>query len=582
MESINSERHVGKANSDKHEVKKENVKFEEVPPHFDDDSLKEWTETSDIKKLTVFSMDHDDLKEEEEEYEEYSDEEIRDESSTGNKDTEVLPSVMELPHKKQQGKQAFKRRKLYGSVTWKIEISNKAQSLIEKICVGAPVSPTVASSCQFHCKVCKELFNGWTPLYKHFKKLHPNVKISIAEVDKCISKTVSYICKICSVFTLCDNTFIRKHMKNHHDLLISQYIKKFHTDKLKLLPQEVTYSNDTIGNLCQFQCLDCGAKFTNRGTSRKHQINIHGNNVERGEKMIKRVLHKCKLCGKMVQCEIQYLLCHLKSVHGLTTKEYCKQTGCKYAQNIYRTFLKSKSMLQCLPLLTIIGNKCKFECRQCLKTFNTKNNFYNHIKKHNIKKINIFSCLIRGFSYQCQFCPKVLLCDKRTVIDHLKYAHGHEYLKLKKLHYLRLKENYMEMCEQFIKGVPVSTMIGNQPRTKVNDIPIHEITSKIENLCKFSCPKCNSTFSNWFSLQWHSKKIHKSGVKFNPSIVSEVRYHSCLLCPTAVLSDRYFLARHLESKHKSVLMSKYVKTFAKNGGETLPPLNEYINKSEIL
>ncbi len=88
------------------------------------------------------------------------------------------------------------------------------------------------------------------------------------------------------------------------------------------------------------------------------------------------------------------------------------------------------------------------------------------------------------------------------------------------------------MCELFVKNVPMSTMRGKKPTTNVNNIPIHETTSKIGNLCKFSCPKCDSTtfFSNWLGLKWHTKKIQKCVLKFKPSKVLEARYHACFLC----------------------------------------------------
>ncbi len=432
METKNLEKqqHDILIDGDRTGIKMEGVKSEEVLPCFNDENLKVWSEPADGKNSILLPVETkcDDLKKEEEGYEEYSDGEIRDEKSTGKDDTETLTSIMTVSHRKSQCKNALKHTK---NGSGSIRISNQAKSLIEKLCEGAPVSPTVASLCQFQCKVCKGLFHGWNSLYNHFNKLHQHIKLSIAEVDKCVTKTVSYICKICSVVTLCDYGFIRKHVRKH-DLLIGQYIKKFDTDNPKLLPQEVTYSNDIIGSLCHFQCRECGAKFTNRATSRKHQINIHGSKTDTGEKMIKRVVHKCKLCGRSISCEIQNLIPHLKLVHGLSPKEYCKQTGCKYAKNIHYTFLKSNPILQSLPLSTTIGNYCIFECKQCLKTFNAKTKLCYHIKKHHIKKVNVFAFLKIGFSYKCNFCPKVLLCDKSIVTDHLKHSHGPEYLKLKK------------------------------------------------------------------------------------------------------------------------------------------------------
>ncbi len=390
-------------------------------------------------------------------------------------------------------------------------------------------------------------------------------------MDKFITKTVGYKCQICSLVILCDKALIQKHVRKH-DLSYPQYMKKFYGENHKAYSQEVTYSNDIIGSLCQFQCRDCGDKFNNRGTLKTHQLRIHGSQFDRGEKMIKRVMHKCKLCARYLTCESGNLITHFKLMHGLSLKEYSKQTGCKIAKCIHHSILKFRSMLQTLPRSDAIGNFCVFECKQCNNSFKCKQNLEYHLRKyHSEEDFNVFSYLKHGFSYQCNFCSQIILCDKLLIKAHLKNVHGPVFLDQSVMPISKKKEHYATLYKSFMENVPTSTVIGKKPTTSVNDIPIQEFSSKIGNLCQFSCPTCDSkSFWSWRILMRHSKKHHQKVAIFKPSVVIEARYHSCLLCPTAVLSDRHFLSKHLQSRHKKVLMSEYERIYCKNGGEALP------------
>ncbi len=146
METLSVEGKQGNTeNGDKTGMNMKGIKSEGVQPYFNDDNLKAWTEFEDSKKTMVLPKEkkkHDLKGEELEEYEVYSDHEIRDDPTTGSEDTEALPSLTEHRRKKQsmQALKNFHHGNIYH------QISKKAKCLIKKLCQGAPVSPTVANA----------------------------------------------------------------------------------------------------------------------------------------------------------------------------------------------------------------------------------------------------------------------------------------------------------------------------------------------------------------------------------------------------------------------------------------------------
>ncbi len=107
-------------------------------------------------------------------------------------------------------------------------------------------------------------------------------------------------------------------------------------------------------------------------------------------------------------------------------------------------------------------------------------------------------------------------------------------------------------------------------------IPIKEITATIGNLCNFLCPHCDTKiFYSWRILTKHVKSFHHKKLTYSSSIVNTAQYHSCLICPKAILCDRFILLRHLREKHKMSL-SKYEQIYVKHGGKILPTYQAWL------
>ncbi len=201
-------------------------------------------------------------------------------------------------------------------------------------------------------------------------------------------------------------------------------------------------------------------------------------------------------------------------------------------------------------------------------------NFRKHLLAHQpVEYKPLSSYFIKGLSYQCKLCSRLMLCDNviiKNLKNHMRDVHGQKIVD-KNSEASKRRRLYKTKHDTFFKATVVySSSIFKKPEISISQIPLIERTSKIGNLCKFSCLKCDSKdFESFNLLKRHCKAKHNSGVSYNESLVSEARCHSCLLCPKGVLSDRYFLAHHLLYRHKKGL-PEYERVFRQNDGEVLP------------
>ncbi len=361
-------------------------------------------------------------------------------------------------------------------------------------------------------------------------------------------------------------------MENKHNILLKEYVKKFNLENFKGVSHEQLASYDqlsdnVIGNLCIRKCNDCEMEFSCLSSLQTHQKALsHKNVTSNQDNFVKKVCHKCKICNKTIICDMSFIYSHIKNAHKLSFKAYCKDYGVTFAKTTKAILIES------MKVSPFVDDLCIFACTDCGKLFNTSPALFTHRsrKKHGKKNDKSATEPVKGFSYQCKVCSKLLLCDKYIISVHMKNSH-----KIK----TTSKRQYKEWCETFKKSLPVSQTVHNQLTVPVTEIPLGEITSTIGNLSSFSCPKCaKNNFFGWESLKNHFKTIHLQKITYSSDLVRTARYHACLICPKAVLSDRSLLKRHLWSIHQ-VNISRYEKIFLRNGGTTLPSYQNWLKES---
>ncbi len=548
-------------------IKKEEIVSEE----FNDEYLKQWTECKDERTdhkpsvTDVSSYVKDKIKEDVDS--EYSDSDNEAKHSL-TKDNELSSDNDKIKKVEYMGAKE-KMRHLNG--------------LIQKLCKGAPLSEKVSNLCFFKCPMCEKLFKGWNPIKRHFSQKHRGArKLCKLEVDSLISKTIAHTCKLCSEKVLCDSVFISRHLANHDNMTLYHYTMLFSANAFKIIPK-VKFSKDVIGSLCLYQCIDCGKKFERNGAVTQHKRkSFHMKNIKNINTITEKVYHNCKLCKKPILCDESTLQKHFTRNHNITTTDYCKKFQITHHTKRKRI---ETSLMESLKISENIDNLCVFACPICQKKYFSSLSIGKHLKQHNCKSLeHVISYLIKGFSYQCKNCFKLLLCDIHTIHYHLRHVHNFTKESLGKVnsytHTKRIK--YDEFSASYIRKTPVSSVCWNKTVLPFSEIPIQEINSRIGNLCTFACPHCDTqSFPNWLALRHHCKIVHNCGIQYNPSLVSVARCHACLLCPKVVLNDRYFLHIHLKGSHKRKL-AEYERILQKNGGETLPSFITWLRTNQSI
>ncbi len=541
-----------------------NFKKEKVDDEDDNDDcwLKEWTEESlNIKKddvddcwLKEWAAEPEQVKEESKLSPNY----IQDDME--NRNGNASSGLDKTSKTKSKGNQKCSRNPM----------TNRVNALIEKACHGAPESKKPINLCQFQCNHCQKILPTFSGIRQHYGKNHVGENICLEDVGEIIVSVSSYVCLICSSKTLCDTVFIRRHLKTH-GYTVNQYVQKFQVD-MSNEPPGTVYSENVIGNFCKYLCKNCEMEFTCRINFISHQRNRDCIFESHGV-MVKKVQHRCKLCGKSVQCEVHSLKGHFKHMHNINIEEYCRRTGCTFDDSNSKHF--SSTVLKSLKVSKKVGFLCIFKCEKCGKKFHQLHRYYEHIHKHHNNLSGSFvTSFHSGYSYKCTICHTLILCDKMVIKRHLMINHKEIYMKS--------TMTYNDYCKTFFKNIPVSSKVWPKSTVPVHKIPNKDITKNVGNLCQFKCLECDTRdFSSWTSLQFHYKRVHQKNIGYSSCYVTTGRYHACLLCPKAVLCDRIFLYRHLYTKgHKMMSLPEYEKIVRINKGKVLPILEEWKEQME--
>ncbi len=536
-------------------------------PFDDDNFLREWTEPNDDKKDLNIKYEANTVAQESdielEKESEGTDEEMNEPEDVSTKDG-AQKSTKDCEIAKNRGyKTKMVPKKRVKQHVLQLDL------LLRKLCKSAPVFPNPSSKCVFKCPDCGEDFKQWEALKQHFKTSQCTRKITILNVAEFLTEPACHKCMICSETVLCDPYFLRRHFLIFHSLTITNYTEKFKFFRINA-GKERTYSNDIIGNLCVYKCLDCQRRFNFRNSFRHHiRSSLHKKSANYNDHVEKYVYHKCKLCKSTIACEKRSLHSHFKHCHGISQEEYCKVTSCVMAQDDDDDTVLLKS----LKVSTSAKNLCTFACGVCKAEFKRWRHLKEHrkLKKHKLGKVTSLSskaCFVKGYSYQCKICLKYLFCDQMLIYNHMNRRHQGSLPEDAESPNKRDTE-YEDLFNTFLKDLPISKA-QRKMAVPLSQIGIKKTTSTIGNFCTFLCQHCGtSNFTSWRALMWHLEKVHGLGCKYSPSLVVTARYHSCLICPTAVLNDRNLITNHVRKNHK-ISLTKYESTFKSYGGKTLP------------
>ncbi len=328
-------------------------------------------------------------------------------------------------NKRTQDSAAEKVEKRVSSTAKRVKKSK--ENPYETIIAEANVSKTADTrGCSFSCSKCPTIRTSWFSLRQHMKRSH-NETLSPADIYKHTKQATVHECKICSKKILCDSAFLIEHMRLH-SISIIDYRQKYGCDvawktQQRELLEKGRLSENEIGNMCTYRCLQCKRIFY-----AFKSLACHGSNCKQGALKIfrndigKYILqvagHKCKICSTMLFCDLGLIMEHMTSTHGIKTpKEYALKVGGIIVQSEKETALKNAK-----KTISNAGNFCTFACQKCGHTFKSWNATQYHLKKKNhwsASGRHWCHYITDTVVHECKICKKELLNDKYTITSHV-------------------------------------------------------------------------------------------------------------------------------------------------------------------
>jgi hypothetical protein len=476
------------------------------------------------------------------------------------------------------------------------------------------ISDTIGNKCRYQCQTCKKNMLSYKTLEEHLKiAKHSTCTDRGIAIEKFISRVVTHKCLLCSEVLLCDEKFFASHAKLHHGLTVNQYRAKFELEnpnlratKEKQLKALLTGAivSESIGNLCTFQCQVCLKTFDSKwkfhleaGHLNEEKEICTGSSEHSSlffwQNAVKRVVHKCRLCGEMLLCDSHELSYHFTREHKVTMKEYSHLTGAQLRGSVHDVKERMRKLQNSSRMEKSVGNFCKFECNQCdFRAFSWIQMKEHFVKQQHGNKINSApDFATEAVLHQCRTCTEKVLCDKFIISLHLRTKH-----RLSVKQYIAegalkgSKDIYDEKLKEVLAGIPTVQKPLPKRCNPGKVLPDSQLTKSVGNLCLFECPLCQAASHSWKTFQCHMRahKGMKKWLTFDTKYVKEARYHRCLLCGTEILCDKTFIRdhinRHSKAKKEKMDFPKYVKLVEESGGRSFPTFREWqsLNPSEGL
>ncbi len=451
----------------------------------------------------------------------------------------------------------------------KIKRSNKNGISSESL-EHANVSDTVANLCEYRCKKCDATFTSRNILSRHFRKTN-HAQVSYGSLKNYLTNVVAHKCQLCWKKILCDEMAIRNHLRQHHNIFtLTEYTDKTNAKyqgKKAKSKQEYRLFCETspaqnkvttdIMDLCRFKCILCEYSCLKWRLMTKHiKSTAHGSVWSLTKYITSVTFHKCHICEDLVPSDYHIISSHL-NIHKLTMKTYKhkfnlskKSKNHVHEEEISRRTINDSKQLWKKDLLNAsvsntIANLCEYKCPICESTFASRISMSYHFKKSQHAQVSqgkVNNNLIKIVAHKCNLCLKKVLCDKTTILNHMRQKHSisslSEYSEKANIKYSRHKDN-------------------SQAWNKALESAI--VSETIENLCKYQCKKCNTIFTSRHSLSYHFKitshiQIDRESIN---NYLIDIVAHKCKLCSKKILCDSTVVKRHLRQKHNINSLHEY-------------------------
>lgn len=301
----------------------------------------------------------------------------------------------------------------------------------------------------YECEDCGKTFRQRSALKQH--RLYHHIsddKFKCTECDKAFS-TLQYFRQHMNIHngvrfpcTECNKSFsaqgtLKTHLQLHNSLnktyISCSICEKVFTSKINLKLHMETHEGTQ-----QLACDVCDARFSRKADLQRH-MNIHT-----GEKPLKCSLcpkafrhpgdlgrhmawhrgdYTCKYCGRRYARKDELLRHVTKHEKDLDIQEASQDLSLQC--NKCQKFFQNQNNLQ-LHYLTHTREPTKHTCDDCGKTFNTKSNYYRHMReRHGIilnSDIHKERVQSQDGPYECDLCSKMCK-NKRALTEHVARVH---------------------------------------------------------------------------------------------------------------------------------------------------------------
>ncbi len=332
----------------------------------------------------------------------------------------------------------------------------------------------------------------------------------------------------------------------------------------KKLPVAAT---SQIGNLCLFQCKKCKVEMHSCVSMARHETKCIGLKVkcfnpnQIVSKYIKEArYHKCRICNKIIMCDIKVIRQHLFHHHTFLRYYMFKTPGLKglrhrlvflqdYIFKGVTLTIQERKQLSSKSVTAEVENLCDFKCDRCSISFDRMAQFVPHLLKCKGTKKFEQKYVTSAVFHECKVCEATMLCDSHIICKHLYNIHAMklpEYLALRTRN-MCLKRKDSELTPPKVPALPPLQGIIN-PK---GSLPDHFTTSKVANLCVFACDICDIKVHTYRAILMHNfYSDHGPGhVRYDKKYVKEARYHKCVCCAKVILCDISNIGQHIKYAH---------------------------------
>ena len=210
---------------------------------------------------------------------------------------------------------------------------------------GTPVSSKIGSSCFFSCNLCGKEYQSVSSLRTHLSAWHKmkSGHCSTSTAEACLKKKVLYKCPVCARLMLHDKIFINEHANAIHKMGMADFRKAVsdeeeeHRKICRPPSKERQVDLDESGlrvtcyieNACEFTCYVCKSDFSAAGSLWSHLGMKHKGDIPNlyskatlNACLVKKVLYRCRLCGRKMLCDNSVILKHARFSHGMNVATY--------------------------------------------------------------------------------------------------------------------------------------------------------------------------------------------------------------------------------------------------------------------